>query len=311
MNTDDLIISQDGQPESGSTIQVLDQQPEAAPSSATVGTVEVANVAPVAVDVNDFFFKKAQEMAALTKKKAWTAAAKLIQEDGESDFELGGVLHTIKANSWFDGAANFDAYVENKLNFQPRKARYLIEIYENLVNKSIPWDKVKNIGWSKLSQIAKFLTLENLDSWVAKASSLSFVELLKLMKSEKTSTTTEATSNVHTMRFKLESTALELVNAGLQKAKVELNTESDSTALSTIMAGYIGGSLSNPAASIKAAIQSLGWYQTLLVFAELFPDVPINVDTENMSAEKQAELAAIQAQEAAQSPEAPEEAPQQ
>ena len=55
---------------------------------------------------------------------------------------------------------------------QGRKARYLISIYDNLVTKMIPWEKVSHLGWTKLKDLAPVLTPENVDEWVAKAEKL-------------------------------------------------------------------------------------------------------------------------------------------
>ena len=157
------------------------------------------------------------------------------------------MLKLINDNSWFEGFDYFDDFVYEKYGFQGRKARYLISIYDNLVTKMIPWDKVSHLGWTKLKDLAPIITPENVDEWVAKAEKLTVVELqaaIKALKPEEgDEKTAKTTDEVVKMTFKLKPDQAEAVTQALAKAKGELHTEYDTVALENICAGYVGGTV--------------------------------------------------------------------
>ena len=46
----------------------------------------------------------------------------------------------------------------------------------------MPWEKVKNIGWTKLKDLAPVLTKENVDSWVKVAEQQTAIQLVETVK---------------------------------------------------------------------------------------------------------------------------------
>jgi hypothetical protein len=78
--------------------------------------------------------------------------------------------------------ANFREFVEKKHGIHYRKALYWIEIYKRLVEAEVPWEKVKNIGWTKLKDLAPVLTKENVDSWVKVAEEQTALQLVETVK---------------------------------------------------------------------------------------------------------------------------------
>ena len=119
----------------------------------------------------------ATEIEGLTKAKALAEAVKLHTNVDNTYFRLGGILAKILENKWFDDHETFGEYVEETFGFKERKARYLIEIYVELVNQRIPHEKVSILGWTKIKMLAKHLDVNNVDEWVERASSLSVREL--------------------------------------------------------------------------------------------------------------------------------------
>lgn len=225
----------------------------------------------------------AAEIEGLTKTKALNMAERLIEEAGTNDFKLGGVLKKILEQSWFEGSESFDAFVHTKFGFQARKARYLISIYENLVTKNIPWEKVSGLGWTKLKELAPILTLENVDEWVAKAEKLTVVELIAALKAGTPEAVDEAvktTSDSTKFTIKLKKDQLENVTQAIAKAKAEAQTEFDSEALNMICLGYNAGSspVSAPAMSLEDMIKGAGPQKTLEIFDKLFPKINMQVE---------------------------------
>jgi hypothetical protein len=223
----------------------------------------------------------AAEVEGLTKTKALNLAEKLAETIEVSYFELGGVLKLINDNSWFEGFADFDLFVTEKYGFQGRKARYLISIYDNLVTKQIPWEKVSGIGWTKLKDLAPILTPENVDEWVEKASKLTVIELQALIKANQPSgegeKTAKTTDDVVKIAFKLKTDQAEIVQQALAKAKGELHTEFDTVALENICSGYVGGTISVAAPNIAELAKAMGIEPALSAIADAFPDYDINL----------------------------------
>jgi hypothetical protein len=154
-------------------------QVQVAPETKVVGKVK-----KTAAPANNLIATIAEEVEKLTKAKALALAETLTNEVETDTFRLGGILKVINDNSWFEGYESFDSFVFEKFGFQSRKARYLIQIYTELVDKQIPWEKVGPLGWTKIKDLAGagVLTVDNVDEWVAKASALTVLELQAVLK---------------------------------------------------------------------------------------------------------------------------------
>lgn len=224
----------------------------------------------------------AHEVEQMTKAKALNEAEKLAENIEVNYFKMGGVLKLINDNSWFEGFESFDAFVLERYGFAGRKARYLISIYDNLVTKQIPWDKVAHLGWTKLKDLAPVLTPENVDEWVGKAEKLTVVELQNLLKAQagegKGETTAKTTDEIVKMVMKFKPDQADVVQQAIAKAKGELHTEYDTVALENICQAYVGGvvNVAKPPTT-EEMIQQLGFEPLLNKIAEMFPQYDITV----------------------------------
>lgn len=233
----------------------------------------------------------AVEIEHLTKTKALNQADKLAEDIEANYFKLGGVLKLILSQQWYEGFASFDAFVLEKFGFQVRKAHYLIQIYTNLVDKQIPWEKVSGLGWTKLKDLAPILTLENLDEWIAKASNVTVMELQAMIKASlgqgQGESSSSTTSNTVTLKFKLHSEQAESVQTALAKAKGELSTDFDNVALAGICTGYLanasgvsgGAAPSADPEQLKALFLQMGWAEVLTVFDSAYPLIDLSINT--------------------------------
>ncbi len=250
---------------------------EAAPATAptVIGKKKVDKTGNLILDI-------AHEVETFTKTKALNEAERLAENVELNYFKLGGVLKLINDNSWFEGFDSFGLFVTEKYGFKDRKARYLIEIYDNLVTKQIPWEKVSVLGWTKLKILAKTLTPDNVDEWVAKAEKLTVIELQALLdagtpsgEGEKTAKTAD---DIVKMTFKFKQDQADAVQSALAKAKGELHTEFDTVALENICIGYVGGtSAVNKPFNLDQVISATGFEPMIQRIAELFPEYDINV----------------------------------
>ena len=248
---------------------------ETTPEVATIGKKKVEKTGNLILDI-------AHEVENLSKTKALNEADKLAENIEVNYFKLGGVLKLINDNSWFEGFPSFDDFVYEKYGFQGRKARYLVSIYDNLVTKQIPWEKVSGLGWTKLKDLAPILTPENVDEWVAKAEKVTVVELQALIKAQKPAEegekTAKTTDEVVKVTFKLKADQAEIVTQALAKAKGELHTEFDTVALENICAGYVGGtSAVTKPFSLDEVIEATGFEPIMKAIADKFPQFDITV----------------------------------
>lgn len=229
----------------------------------------------------------AAEVELLTKTKALNMAGTLAENIEANYFKLGGVLKVISDNGWFEGFESFDAFVYEKFGFQKRKADYLKKIYSDLVTKQIPWEKVHHLGWTKLKDLSEILTIENLDYWVAKAETLTVLELQAAIKAKPDSDgSVTTTDEIVTLKYKVKNDQADTIQQALAKAKGELQTEYDTVALENICAQYLGGhgGALIPASDLKSAMVSVGWETVLNVFGELFPDIDLAITVQGEEA---------------------------
>ena len=103
----------------------------------------------------------------------------------------------------------------------------------------MPWEKVAQLGWSKLREIAPVLTLGNVDHWVALAKKQNHVQLVESVKAAQGKKGTP--DQVSTVSFYPDVDQRAKISAAINKAKVDANTGSSSVALEYICLDFLGG----------------------------------------------------------------------
>ena len=242
--------------------------------------------------VTDELAALAHACEGLSKEEAFAAVSPLMETVDSSYIRLGGVLAVIRDNDWWqsEGMESFKELLEKKFGLRHRKATYLIQIYEDLVNSGVEWDQVKSLGWCKLKEISPVVTKENCAEWVAKAESLTVLQLhdvvakAKAAKEQSLPTSgavpEDASSDTVTMTFKLHVEQKETIRQALDKAKKEANTEYDGVALEAISINYLsGGKVTKKVAGadLKTSMQKAGAEAVLNLFGELWPDIEVQV----------------------------------
>lgn len=235
---------------------------------------------------NDVIMEVAHEVENLTQEKAISLVPTLVEDLEFNMFKIGGILSVINAHKWFGEHKNFKELVEKEFNMEYRKAMYLADIYDNLLVNEIPWEAVKDVGWTKLRVLAKHLTKENVEYWAAQAKKLTFIQLIEALKqSNKGADKGEAeesgptTSTVTTITFKLHEDQKEVVKTAIEKAKEEFETDFDNVALERLCTGYLGGTVEvdTKVVNVEDSLKQLGYEKALDMFAELWPDINIVV----------------------------------
>lgn len=211
----------------------------------------------------DAIAETCQAIESLQAKEALPLAQQLIESNDYNEFKLGGILAVIDVNSYWkeSGEENFKAFIESQFNLQYRKAMYLMNIYNCLVESGVEWDQVKDLGWTKLKEICGKLTLENVDTWVELAKKCTTVQLIAEIKNrdgdgnlkEPKADKDEAdTPEVSTRTFQVHVEQKQTINDAVGKAKEELGTEHDNSAITHICEQYLQGKLGKKAPAAKA-----------------------------------------------------------
>lgn len=199
----------------------------------------------------DLIQEASKEIEQLTKDDALKLAHDLVEDTDFNYFKLGGVLSSIQANGWWEGKGfeTFKDFIEAEYGLQYRKGMYLIAIYNGLVEANVPWDKVKELGWTKLKELSTMLTHDNVDEWVKRAKNMSTIQLIEYIKSEKagggteSGTTTTTPSEVSTMTFKVHPDQKETIETAIEKQMADSGTEFKPVALEYICQNYMESTL--------------------------------------------------------------------
>jgi hypothetical protein len=221
----------------------------------------------------------AHEIQNMSKVKVLNFASKLVDDGDLNDFRLGLALGVIGREKWYEGHDSLGAFTQTLYGFGERKAYYLIETSEALVKSGIPWEKVKHLGWTKLKELAKILTQENVDEWAAKAAGVTVLELQALVKASlggaeaANGAGITGTDETQTFKVKLKNDQIETVRSALAKAKAELNTEYDSVALEAISAGFLGGTISAASQDPTTFLKALGWAKVIEMLDQVWPEI--------------------------------------
>jgi len=231
----------------------------------------------------------ASEIENITKEAAFEMVPGLIESVDFSYFKLGGVLSVIQDNGWWEGESDtFKLFIPEKFGLQYRKAMYLINIYDSLVEAEIPWHKVSGLGWTKLKDLADILTNENVDEWVELANELTFLNLKERIKAFKAGelstdgTTDPDSSGVSTITFKVHPDQKETIKNAVDKALEDADTEFKGVALEAICLNFLAGGNTGKqkAMSLKGTMEKYSPQQVLEAFEAIWPEINITVEME-------------------------------
>ncbi len=255
-----------------------------------------------AKQVVDVIVTVAHEVENMTKDAAFEAAATLEDDIEFSYFRLGGILARIHTEQWYteEGFEKFPEFVESRFGIKRSKAFHLIGIYNGLLESGVPWEEVKDVGWSKLKELVNVMTKKNVKGWVKRAKDMTVMQLIAYIKDQNAGDGTKGSESdakkISSMTFKVHDDQKELINQALDKAKTETGSEFPAVALEAISMDYLAGP-SKPAkevetdakeekaakptkAVLKDYMENFTWEEVLGVFEEIWPDVDLMVESE-------------------------------
>ena len=224
------------------------------------------------------------EIENLKQSDARELAVTLAEQVEFTYFKLGGVLALIQGHKWFDPYPTFKEYVEQEHGLHYRKAMYLVGIYRDMTKASIPWGKVKHLGWTKMAILSPILTSENLASWVTIAEANNVDSLTEMVKTAKINENGAIalpdgtqSANVTTKTFKLHEDQKSTVEAALAKAREASGTKVDTVALEFIALDFLGSTQKTPS-SLPDQLKKVGIDTSLEALSKAFPTTNFAVE---------------------------------
>jgi len=232
--------------------------------------------------VDDLLVSMVQEISKMSAAEAIEAVPSLMNGADENYFRLGGVLSVISANKYYEaeGYPNFKEFVEARYGLQYRKAMYWVQIYDKLIESGVHWDVVKDVGWTKLKDLAAVLTPENAEEWVKKAIGSTVLQLQEAIAKAKLGTLANSgitpvedgdKSKVTTITYKVHADQKTVIEEAVEKAKIEANTDFGGVALEAICMNYLsGGNVGKPPA-LATVLKKYSPEDALTALEEAFP----------------------------------------
>lgn len=193
---------------------------------------------------------------------ALAAAEAEANKTAHSSYTTGGLLAYIKRNNihttivtededgnevpaYAEGLKGFNQYVEDTLGIQPRKADWLVNLYEKF-SQITTEAKIAKIGWTKLRELLPLpLSKDNVDEWLDKAKNETTSELHESVKEylvdsgEKTHGKRDLAKKVVYKLVAFEDQA-NVIKEAIARAKEELEENaSDSDAMFYIVSDWL------------------------------------------------------------------------
>lgn len=236
----------------------------------------------------DIFVSIATEVENYSSEMAVDKMKALMEDVYTNYFQIGGVLSVVQSNGWWQGYGfdSFKDFVVEYFGGSYRTAMYWLRIYEDLIEADIPWEAVKNVGWTKLKELSHILTKENVGEWVERAQSMTAVQLIayiksgagKKLKKGHEDTDMAESKKLTTFSVKLHEDQKETIKEAISQAREEAETEFDAVALEAICMNYLsGGSAKAPAKAVtlEEVMKQSSWEEVLGVFEKVFPKVDL------------------------------------
>jgi hypothetical protein len=257
----------------------------AAKDEAAVGPnkVEPIGKSPTTGEVVDIIADTVHEIENLKKADARALIDRLNDEAAFSQFKLGGVLKLIRSNGWYDPHETFEEFCKEEHGILLRKAQRLMQIYEGIVEAKVPWAKVKHVEWTKLLVISPMLIPDNAEHWIKIAEEHKTLQLVEFVRNAKKGAVEghkqlddQTVKTVTTMTFKLHEDQRATIEAAIEKAKQDANTQYDTAALEYICLDFMG-SKPAPQLSVVDWMKHVGIDAAVKAFKAAFPDVEIAI----------------------------------
>jgi hypothetical protein len=118
------------------------------------------------------------------------------------------------------GYATWEDYCNKELTTHYRKAMNLVEIWDKVKSLNLPHDKVVQLGWTKMKDIASVITEKNAKQWLAKAEKMTSRELTEAVRTvRKKDTSGTEVPTITTMTFRMSEAEASVITDAIEVAK--------------------------------------------------------------------------------------------
>lgn len=140
--------------------------------------------------------------------------------------------------------SNFESYVDTELQFNYRKAMYLIEIYNKALMLNMDMERLERIGWTKAKELIRIVDQNNTDEWLEVAENSTTKELNFKIKTEKeskvdTASVIDDAPSITTITFKLGMAEKSLISEALEESARLINSDDYALAFANIAAEWL------------------------------------------------------------------------
>jgi len=239
----------------------------------------------------DEFHLVVQSIDAANKTTALDRMHELILAQGLNYLEQGGLLKTMKDNSWFYGHKSFKSLCMDEFGFHHVKGLWLIRIFEMVVDAKLTWVDIENVGWTKMRVICSKGETEDHPKMIDKAKSMTVLQLEAALTDE-LSDDAKNSNKLKMVGFYPDQ--YETIKAAFEKVKQKDGVEAVSEAITLIATEYVGTPnmsvpkevISEPAEKpagntdheFTAMVKKAGPESTVKVLMKVFPTWTFQVD---------------------------------
>lgn len=205
--------------------------------------------------------EEAKIMKAPTKKEIVSLrerAKELVREIDRCQIELAEILYKVKYHQLWKqwGYKSFNDYVNRELSLRTGKSFYLIQIYQKLIiDAKVKKEEIKEIGWSKVKEIAPIITENNKQELLLKVKQDCVEELSEEVREIKNTIVEENTEPLHIIRFGLYETQYQLWKTAIEKAMKLTNSENMNQIVECILHEFLSGTLEKPEEELKCFLE--------------------------------------------------------
>jgi len=191
---------------------------------------------------------------------------------------LWHVYDKVHYQAW--GFASWKEYVESEVDFELRKAQYLVQVWA--WRRSLPaplQERIDRLGASKARDLAPVVTAENAESWLARVEGMSTREVQKLVRGEVDAEqerldglSTGAAADEDEVKLKIQQkpvkrgwnfmrAQLDPVEHALKKGCTMMATESEAHVLAMICTEFLATNMNRnePAEYLAQVEHATGW----------------------------------------------------
>ena len=175
-----------------------------------------------------------------TKRTIREEIKELLREIDEKKYDLYLKVYQVRKKELFVnwGYSKFKEWVEEDLGIPYRVGLWYAQIGEFIERFDLPQQVVLEISWTKLKEIAKLESIEDIKELLKKAPSMSFRKLEAEVKQRKEKIGGRE-EKITTLSLKLKNDQYDVVMSAIERAKKEIGVESISSALEYICQEFL------------------------------------------------------------------------